>query len=158
MPWQIEPLLFVCLICFSRSRHIILLLRTPPRRGSETLIQFLGVLLTHRLVRVVPRAKPNFFQLLVIPFLAHHPVHPNRQSARIATLGDLPPRRIFRWWPWIFLCKKGKPAPREVLRKTPSKELLLRIPSSRCDGPSLFDFWKLNVPGNRSWIRFYVAV
>ena len=41
----------------------------------------------------------------------------------IATLAIFRPRRIFRWWPGFFFGKKGKPAPREVLRKTPFERI-----------------------------------
>src|SRR6202008_832734 len=41
--------------------------------------------------------RTELFHLLVIPFLAHHPVKANRQFSRHGHLGDFRPRRIVRW-------------------------------------------------------------
>jgi len=41
--------------------------------------------------------RTEFHNLLVVPFLTHHPVQTNRQSSRHGYLGLFLPRRIVRW-------------------------------------------------------------
>ena len=60
---------------------------SPVQRERDT--QSIGVLLHTIAWYELSRVRTELFQLLVIPSLAHHPVHPNRQSARHRDLGDL---------------------------------------------------------------------
>jgi len=53
--------------------------------------QLLGVLLHTIAMSGLSRVRTELFQLLVIPSLAPHPVHPNRQSAGHGDLGRLSP-------------------------------------------------------------------
>src|SRR5262249_55949994 len=77
------------------------LLRTPPSRRSGTPHQFLGVLLHTVAMSGLSRVRTELFHLLVVPFLAQHPVQTDRQSPGQGDLGDLPPRRIIRWKYWL---------------------------------------------------------
>src|SRR3981189_657561 len=54
---------------------------SPMQRGSGIPNQLLDVLLHTIACSGSSRVRTELFQLLVIPSLAHHPVHPNRQSA-----------------------------------------------------------------------------
>src|SRR6202047_4866496 len=53
-------------------------------------IQLLDVLLHTIAMSGLSRVRTELFQLLVIPFLAHHPVQANRQFPRHGDLGDFP--------------------------------------------------------------------
>ncbi len=53
--------------------------------------QLLGVQLHTIAISGLSRVRTELVQLLVIPSLAPHPVHANRQSPRHGDLGDLPP-------------------------------------------------------------------
>src|ERR1700674_1882260 len=66
-----------------------------PVKGSGMPNQFLGVLLHTLAMSGLSRVRTEFFHLLVIPSLAPHPVHANRQSPRHRDLGNLssPPHR-----------------------------------------------------------------
>lgn len=47
--------------------------------------------LLHTMAKLeLSHVRTELFQLLIIPFLAPHPVHPNRQSTGHRDLGDLP--------------------------------------------------------------------
>ena len=59
--------------------------------GSGIANQLLGVRLHTIAISGLSRVRTEFFQLLVIPSLAPHPVHANRQSPCHGDLGDLPP-------------------------------------------------------------------
>src|SRR5437867_12880511 len=61
-----------------------------PAKGSGTPNQLLGVLLHTIAISGLSRVRTELFQLLVIPFLAHHPVKANRQFACHGHLGDFP--------------------------------------------------------------------
>src|SRR5271169_4572799 len=62
-----------------------------PVRGSGTPNQLLGVLLHTIAISGLSRVRTELFYLLVIPSLAPHPIHPNRESTGHRDLGDLPP-------------------------------------------------------------------
>ena len=61
-----------------------------PVKGSGIPTQLLGVLLHTIAMSGLSRVRTELFQLLVIPSLAYHPVHPNGQFAGHRDLGDLP--------------------------------------------------------------------
>src|ERR1700674_633457 len=62
-----------------------------PVKGSGMPNQFLGVLPHTIAISGLSRVRTELFHLLVIPALAPHPIHANRQSPRHGYLGDLPP-------------------------------------------------------------------
>src|ERR1700682_4354701 len=62
-----------------------------PVKGSGIPNQFLGVLLHTLAMSGLSRVRTELLQLLVIPSLAPHPVHANRQSTGHRTFGDLSP-------------------------------------------------------------------
>src|SRR5271169_1695845 len=62
-----------------------------PVRGSGIPNQLLGVLLHTIAISGLSRVRTELFYLLVIPSLAPHPIHPNRESTGHRDLGDLPP-------------------------------------------------------------------
>jgi len=62
-----------------------------PVQGSGIPNQLLGVQLHTLAISGLSRVRTELFQLLVIPSLAPHPIHANRQSPRHGDLGDLPP-------------------------------------------------------------------
>src|ERR1700687_5729002 len=66
-----------------------------PAKGSGIPNQLLGDRLHTLAISGLSRVRTELFQLLVIPSLAPHPVHANRQSSRHRYLGDLssPPHR-----------------------------------------------------------------
>jgi hypothetical protein len=53
-----------------------------PAKGSGTPNQLLDVLLHTIAMSGLSRVRTELFQLLIIPFFAHHPVKANRQFAR----------------------------------------------------------------------------
>ena len=61
-----------------------------PREGSRIPNQLLGVLLHTMAISGLSRVRTELSQLLVIPFLPHHPVQANCQLPRHRHLGDLP--------------------------------------------------------------------
>src|ERR1022692_740952 len=75
----------------SVTPSIMITTSNSPVMGSGIPNQLLGV--RHHTIAIsgLSRVRTEFFQLLVIPSLAPHPVHANRQSPRHGDLGDLPP-------------------------------------------------------------------
>src|SRR5271157_663177 len=60
-----------------------------PVKGSGIPNQLLGVLPHTIAISGLSRVRTELFQLLVIPSLAPHPVHPNGESPPHGALGDL---------------------------------------------------------------------
>ena len=75
----------------SVTSSIMITTSNSPVMGSGMPNQLLGV--RHHTIAMygLSRVRTELFQLLVIPSLAPHPVHPNRQSPRHGDFGDLPP-------------------------------------------------------------------
>jgi len=61
-----------------------------PVKGSGMPNQLLGIQRHTLAISGLSRVRTEFFQLLVIPSLAPHPVHANRKSPRHGRFGDLP--------------------------------------------------------------------
>src|SRR5258708_26657994 len=73
----------------SVTTSIMITTSNSPVKGSGIPNQSLGVLLHTMAISRLSRVRTEHFQLLVIPSLAPHPVHANRQSPRHGHLGDL---------------------------------------------------------------------
>ena len=69
---------------------ITITISNSPLKGSGILNQLLDFHLHAIACSGLSRVRTELFQLPVIPPLAHHPLNPNRQSARHRDLGDLP--------------------------------------------------------------------
>src|SRR6266851_5580303 len=75
----------------SVTLSIMITTSNSPVKGSGIPNQLLDVLLHTIAMSRLSRVRTELFHLLVIPFLAHHPVKANRQFSRHRDLGDLPP-------------------------------------------------------------------
>ena len=74
----------------SVTPSIMITTSNSPVKGSGTPNQLLDVLLHTIAMSGLSRVRTELFQLLVIPFLAHHPVKANRQFSCHGHLGDFP--------------------------------------------------------------------
>src|ERR1019366_2634850 len=74
----------------SVTTSIMITTSNSPVKGSGIPNQFLGVLPHTIAISGLSRVRTELRHLLVIPSLAPHPVHANRQSPRHGDLGDLP--------------------------------------------------------------------
>src|SRR5450755_3482264 len=81
-----------------------------PVKGSGIPNQLLGVLLHTMAMSGLSRVRTELSQLLVIPFLAHHPVQTKRPVSRMATLAIFRPRRRVRWSRRVQYCTDCSPA------------------------------------------------
>ena len=61
-----------------------------PAKGSGTPNRYDGDLLHTMGISGLSRVRTELYKLLVVPFLAPHPVQTNRESTRHRNLGDLP--------------------------------------------------------------------
>src|SRR6266481_1878527 len=75
----------------SVTPSIMITTSNSPVKGSGIPNQLLDVLLHTIAISRLSRVRTELFHLLVIPFLAHHPVKVKRQLSRHRDLGDLPP-------------------------------------------------------------------
>jgi hypothetical protein len=87
----------------SVTTSIMITTSNSPVKGSGTPYQFLGVLVHTMAMSGLSRVRTEFFQLLVIPSLAPHPVQTNRESPRHGYFGDLssPPQRQVTYRSWL---------------------------------------------------------
>src|ERR1700687_2325630 len=74
----------------SVTPSIMITTSNSPLKGSGIPNQLLGVLPHTIACSGLSRVRTELFQLLVIPSLTPHPIHPNRESARHRDLGNLP--------------------------------------------------------------------
>jgi hypothetical protein len=83
----------------SVQRSIMIASSNSPAKGSRLPNRFLGVLLHTNACSGLARVRTEFFQLLVIPLHAPHPVQMNRESARFlfatsARLREISPQSL----------------------------------------------------------------
>src|SRR6516225_7849052 len=72
-----------------RSHSIMSTSSNSSLKRSRTPTQYLGVLLHTMAISGLSCVRTELDPLLIIPFLAHHPVQTNGQPARHSNLGDL---------------------------------------------------------------------
>src|ERR1019366_5194141 len=74
----------------SVTRSIMIITSNSPGKGSGIPTQLLDVLLHTIAMSGLSRVRTELSQLLVIPFLPHHPIEANRELSRHRDLGDFP--------------------------------------------------------------------
>src|SRR6266566_6181820 len=112
----------------SVTLSIMIITSNSPVKGSGIPSQFLGVLLHTIACSELSRVRTEFYQLPIIPLLAHHPVQTDRQFSRHRDLSDFPssPHRQV-----VILTPPFRKAQRCYLRRFHQQETQQRAPLFR---------------------------